>query len=652
MSNADDLGEESDVLSEEILSVLVELADRDRAFDGSEADRTVRQALGALSSFRGKRVVDEQAVGYLAHAKSLVERGAALIEDENAKEALFDAVTYFDKIRSRAIDRMIESDRRGQPKGRASTPPDLEPMVLGLGTPALIKGVAIALPRMFLREQDAFVSKALPKDMAELVAQAEAEALQTRPSQLSGPGPKTQKGDAGERHQVEVLARDAMEDLASYSTLRKLGDEEAWGAAEAFERRLLASLDALVALARPLRPDQAELDLAEALFAYATEWIVPDRGRAFAFAITMASVASDAALLWVLMGLRRAEAAARPAYTEALALGSNPHIAEKLITILTDDGPKETTLVALEAAGRRRLFHAGAMLPLTTHPDARIASLAIRGLMSAPAELASETLSRLIERGQRLVVRAVAGETLIDKGPPAQPGASAKGVARGREVLRGVIEELLGHEASRAPLDRGPARKRLDADDRIALSHALRGLAVAGDGLDAEHVWAAAHALGSYREVGFFGHVPHVALLFATLSELDGRGTTSQDDGEARGSAGAWVEQLELLATALKRITGIDAPKHGPGRYDLNGFKRLWEEKVPTIALGRTRFGKPFQRADLLAELAAPATRQADRRLLAKEVAHHSEGVLHFDVDGWVADQKAFLKLAREAWDA
>lgn len=651
MSRTDDLGEESDVLSEEILSVLVDLADRDRAFDGSDADRTVRQALGALSSFRGKRVIDEKAVGYLAQAKTLLESGASLVEDENAKEALFDAVAYFDRIRSRAIDRMIESDRHGQARTQASIPPSMEVMVLGLGTPALIKGVSIALPRMFLREQDAFVSKALPKDMEELVAQMEAESLQIRPSQQSGPGPKTRNGDAGERHQVEVLARDAMEDLASYSTLRVLGDEEAWGAAADFERRLLASLDALVALARPLRPDAAELDLAEALFAYATEWIVPDRGRAFAFAITMCSVASDAALLWVLMGLRRVEAGARAAYTEALALGSNPHIAEKLIMILTDDGPKETTLVALEAACRRRLFHGGSMLPLTTHPDPRIASLAIRCLMSAPSELAVETLTRLIERGERQVIRAVAGETLIEKGLPAQQGASAKGVTRGREALRGVIEELLGQDVAGASHDRGRPRKRLDAEGTTALSHALRGLAVAGDALDAEHVWAAAHAIRSYREVGFFGHLPHVALLFATLTELDRRGTTLQDDEEAGGSAQTWVGQLEMLATALRRITGIDPPKYGPGRYDLDGFKRLWEEKAPTIPLGRSRFGKPFQRADLIVELEAPSTRQADRRLLAKEVAHHSEGVIHFDVDGWVTDQKAFMKMAREAWD-
>lgn len=636
MTGADDLGDESDVLSEEILSVLVELADRDRAFDGSEADRTVRQALAALSAFRGKRVLDDTAMSHLAEAKALLERGARGVDDAHAQEALLDALAYFDRIRSRAIDRMVESDRRGQARGVPSIPPDLEPMVLGLGAPPLIQGVAIALPRMFLREQEVLGSRTLPQDMEELVAQAEAETLRARASQPSGPHPKTRNGDAGERRQVEVLARDAMEDLASYSTLRVLGDEEAWGAAADFERRLLASLDALVALARPVRPDAAALDLAEALFAYASEWIVPDRGRAFAFALTMCSVASDAALLWVLMGLRRVEASARAAYTEALALGSNPHIAEKLILILTDDGPKETTLVALEAAYRRRMFHGGAMLPLTTHPDPRIASLAIRCLRSAPVELAVETLTRLIDRQERLLTRAVAGETLIEKGLPAQLGAAAKGVTRGREALRGVVEQLLGPAAAAAHAKRRAASR--GTDDDTALLHALRGLAVAGDAADADHVWAAAQATGSYRELGFFGHAPHVQPLFARLAELE--------------EAPASEAQREQAAAALRRITGIEPHRLGPGRYDAETFKRQWSEQAASRPSGRLRFGKPFQRAMLIGELEAPSTRQADRRLLAKEVAHHSEGLIQLDVDGWVADQRALLKLARDAWEA
>jgi len=417
-----------------------------------------------------------------------------------------------------------------------------------------------------------------------------------------------------------------MEDLASFSTLRVLSHDEAWKHGEGFERRLLANIDSLVALARPVRSGAAELDLAEALFSYATEWAVPDRGRAFGFALTLCCVDSDAALLWVTMALRRAALPTFPGYVDAFALGSNPTISSKLIGLLSDDMPRDLMIVALQAALRRRLFNAGRMLPLSGHPDAEVAALATRCFAFAPAAFAQTGLVELALAASPLV-RVAAGVTMIELG-----------MAQGRQVVRDVIDETVG-------------RGVIELSDvhRTAALSALRALAVNADPKDADRVWASARALKSYREVGFFGHVAHVPLLFATLDELDGTAGEAPDEG--------WYDQMDRAAGAILRITGIMPPSFGTGRYDLPAFKQLWSQHGPDVQSvaqreGRLRFGKPWSRKAMVDELSEPETHQGNRRLLASVSSSASSGELRFDVDGWIASQRAFLEMVREAWDA
>lgn len=618
----EEIRERADVLSEELLSILLELSEDERGFKGSGADQTLREALATVSSFRGKPQLDDSAVEELAHARALLGKALTMIASETSRESVSDLADFLDKLRARSIELMVERDRHGT--GRKAEPRLVDDVVLSLGTPALVKGVAISVPRLFVEggeKRRTALAKTDDDDDDDDDDEDEDEAP------ISERRARSRNGDEGERAQIEALARDAMEDLSSFSTLRVLSDDEPWKYGHAFERRLLANLDCLVSLARPVRSGAAELDLAEALFAYASEWIVPDRGRAFGFALTLCCIDSDSALLWVTMALRRAAYQTLPAYVDAFVLGSNPSIPTKLIGLLSDDVSREIVIVALEASLRRRIFNAGRMIPLSAHPDVEVAALATRCFAFAPQPLAQTGLSELSLASHPLV-RVSAAVTMLEIGMAAQA----------LQVLRDFIDETVGRGTVEAA---GLERK--------ALRVALRALAVNADPNDADRVWVTARTLRSYREVGFFGHVAHVPLLFATLDEL------SQADVSVELVLAGTVELLERVAGAIHRITGVNPPSFGSSRYDLEGFKQLWAEHGPDVQAvamreGRVRFGRPWAKKRSVDELGDPETRQGDRRLLADELTLASDGQLRFDVDGWITDQRAFLKMVQEAW--
>lgn len=613
----EELRERIDIISDELLSVLLELSNSERGFQGSGADQTLREALAATATFRQSKSLHPEAIEELARARSLLDKARGMIADESSRESVADVMDFLDKLRARAIESMVEQDRAGE---RKEAPRFVDEHVLSLGTPALVRGIVIPVPRWFAASGggNAVVRVGDEED------EDDEEDEEAAPEAAR---PRSRNGTPGERAQIEQLARDAMEDLASFSTLRVLGDDEPWKYGEGFERRLLANLDALVALARPTRRGAAELDLAEALFAYATEWIVPDRGRTFGFALTLGCVDSDSALLWVTMALRQAAVQTMPAYVDALVLASNPSIPSKLIGLLSDDVSRDVVLVALKAALRRKLFNGGRMMPLSAHPDAEVAALATRCFAFAPAPLAQSGLQELAA-SEHLSVRVAAGATMLELGL----------TVPGLQVLRDSIDETVGRGKLE---DSGPQRS--------AIHRALRSLALHGDPHDADRVWATARALHAYREVGYFGHIGHVPLLFATMDEL------SQAEVSVSLVLAGVIDLLTQTAGALRRITGIDPPSFGSSRYDLDGFKQLWASRAPEVqnvayTEGRLRFGRAWAKRRIVEELLDPETRQGDRRLLADELALVSGGQLRFDVDGWVNDQRAFLRMVQEAW--
>ena len=68
------------------------------------------------------------------------------------------------------------------------------------------------------------------------------------------------------------------------------------------------------------------LGVPRAVWSYAIESNVPDKGRAFALAFILGCSSSSVALRWIALGMQRADPALLPTFAEALALASNPDI--------------------------------------------------------------------------------------------------------------------------------------------------------------------------------------------------------------------------------------------------------------------------------------------------------------------------------------
>jgi hypothetical protein len=604
-----DVLERAELVSEELVNILLRLS-TSRTFEGSDADRSLRQALAELSSFRGRRVFDEGWVELIRRAEELVSAALAELSDPEIRESVTDVVGFLQSLRSSAIDRLVERDPRAVFSEQRGAPADAEPYVASAGSPAAQRGVAVAVPRLFAAP-DAPVADDDPEDESNDDAATELRPLRRER------GGKSQGGTPRERMMVEALARDAMEDLGAFANLRQCFDDEAWSNAEPFERRLLGCLDALTSTARPVVAGRAELDLAEALFGYATEWSVPDRGRAFAFAFTLATLPQDTALLWVEMGLKSADVRVHPAYVDALALARSPAIDARIRGLLAGDVPRDVMLAGLQAALRRGLFHAGTMLSLLAHPDATIAELATLATSCAKTPVLVEALATR-DSEARLVVRGAQALAL-----------SLHGERRGHTLAREVGERALA------------------VRDELAARRALRALVLHADNADHELVWQLVELTRRYRDAGFFGHAPHVPRLFAVVEALDRRMVGADLEP---GKVDLFMTQSVDCAAAIRRISKLDLPRFGSGRFDVEAGETMvsaWQPAMP----GRLRFDGMFDRLGVARELRDDKTQQGERLVLTDELAFHSQGAYRLDPTAWVAEQRTLLDMVIDAWN-
>lgn len=609
-----DVLERAELVSEELVNILLRLS-TSRSFEGSDADRSLRQALAELSTFRGRRVFDEGWVELLGRASELVRAADGQLSDPTIRESVADVLSFLHALRSSAIDRLVERDPRAIHEQRGALPlgglsADAEPFAASAGSPAVQLGVAVAVPRLF-----AVSEEPIPDDDPEDESNDDA-ATEVRP--LRGEqGGKSRGGSSRERMMIEALARDAMEDLGAFANLRKCFDDEAWSNAEPFEQRLLGCLDALTSTARPVIAGRAELDLAEALFGYATEWSVPDLGRAFAFAFTLATLPQDTALLWVEMGLKSADVRIHPSYVDALALARSPAIDTRIRGLLAGDVPRDVMLVGLQVARRRGLFHAGTTLALLAHPDPTVAELATLSLSCAKTPVLVEAVATR-DNEARLVVRAAQALAL-----------SLHAERRGHLLAREVGERALA------------------VRDEPASRRALRALVLHADPPDHELVWRLAELTRRYRDVGFFGHAAHVPRLFAVMEALDRRMVSADLDP---GKVDLYMTQSIDCAAAIRRITKLELPRFGSGRFDVEAGSALVSAWQPAIA-GRLRFDAAFERRSIARELREDKTHQGERLVLVDELAFHSQGEYRIDPSAWVAEQRTLLDMVIDAWN-
>ena len=147
----------------------------------------------------------------------------------------------------------------------------------------------------------------------------------------------------GERQMMRDLARDALEDIAGFRTLRHPIPTETWLDQAPFEQRLLNQIDYFVSLG---------FHALQEVSAFHAASEVPDPDRAFAVALALNCIeGADTAYTSVAI-LRDSPPEEMPGYAEGFQLAPNPYVDRALADLLRLDNA-DFGRVALQAMGRR-----------------------------------------------------------------------------------------------------------------------------------------------------------------------------------------------------------------------------------------------------------------------------------------------------------
>jgi hypothetical protein len=575
-------------LRDEIDGMLLELPDAEGAVPSA-----LKTAAGAVSRFCELGLSDDGIASLDRVRDELVKAREALPADrvEADGAVLEEARSWAEDLRRRALDRLPSAAMLAERLARAEV---ANPFQASVGAPVVHVPFEIPAPEV-IEKRRPFLEPPVDKGDG-------------HPTEKPKPAPITV--------QLARLGRDAMEDVAILGGLRRLKDDDVWSQTREFEARLLANLDALWSLDRPVDPSSPRLGVPQALFAYVTEWSFPDWGRAFALSFSLGCVDSEAALRWVVLAMRRSDSAVMSAYVAGLAAASGSSIGKVALAELTGDVNADTAAAWLEVAEKKRVFEASAIVPLLTHPSAAVRIRAARCLRNAPRDLAISALHELADDAD-LVVRAEAADELAAVGRP-----------EGAERLRLVLSETLGStDAGAEPV----AEESLDDASRAAVWVALAGLAIGGDPADEARVLAVSLRLRTGPEwLGWYGRPAHVEILLRELHAARELGP----EGHARA---------EACERAIQRITGLGT----------NGSVAALRAEVATLVetsagyreARRARHGKPFDVQAIPAELRDPQAKQGARRMLARELALHTPAAPRIDVDDWLSRQDSTLAL-------
>jgi hypothetical protein len=522
-----------------------------------------------------------------------------------AMDRLRGVETSLRALREASIDALVAmQDRRLRAPAPADEATPLEPFRASAGVPAL-HAVLKAPPRVLV-------------DLRPVTGPDEiddAEDVLDEPEDEPPPLPRT-PDEARLVEHARALARDCLSDLANLGGLRVPLPDAPWTQAEPFERRLLANLDALLALAAEPHELPAAFNLFEEVQRYARESPVVDPPREQARALTFASTRGEHALRAVVLTLKQAHPDTFGAYRDALTLARHPSTAPLMRELLLADPDPRRVVVAIEVLRFLREARVADLAAFTAHPDPRVRLTALRAFGVVPE-------------------RAAAAEVLIDAlADEADPRVAAE--IAGALVRLGRLEGLLWARARAEEAD--PAAP---GDVRLAT---LRLLALAGGSEDAPRFL---RIFGSSPRdaalAGLFGHPLVVPQLLETLAATNA----------SRRATGPWAHPTEVAtALALERITGArlrDAPRE-LNDYDFarapTPFAETWSawwdaRRVELDGNAKLRWGEPYSPPQTARELASPGPSEL-REDLALELAVVA-GDVGLEAGDWVARQRAVL---------
>ena len=417
------------------------------------------------------------------------------------------------------------------------------------------------------------------------------------------------------------MTRDCLHEIAILSGLRAPLAEAPWTHGEPFELRLLASLDALHALAYEPHGLPPAVSLFEEIQRYAREAPTVDPPREFTRAFAFACARGEGALRGVALALKQSHPMTIPAQEAALCLARHPATPDFMRELLGEQDPM-LLLLAIEVLRFCRDAGVPDLAPLTGHPHEKVRVAA---------------LSALAFVQERETAAEVLADALADERdePPRAALAAAEALVR--------LGRVDGLEWARERLASGPAG---DADVRVGC---MRLLALAGGDADAPLLTEAFGVAPREAELlGFHGHPSLIDPLLEALWAANG----------VRRSIGPWVHPLEIAATAaLARITGLspmDAQREVHD-YDFTNnpsiFAETWQRacderarELPTW--GKLRFGKPYRPELTIDELASESI-VAVRGDLAFELGLYL-GNTPFEPTDWVARQRETLASCRQ----
>jgi hypothetical protein len=558
----------------------------DEATGSERARDALRGASHALQRFRDEGLSTARPLEPLEDAAACVER--ALLDVDASERALFEeARAEIVALRLAALDRI-------GPGAPAAHGPKVEVGTFraSVGAPSLRHGVEV--PPIAL----------LPPEL-QIDDEPDEEETQAAPNEwATGLALETP-----ELAQLKELARDTMEDLGVLGGLRRPLPEEPWTAPVQFEQRLLAQLDALFALARASHPAQPKLELIRELYAYVTEWAIPDVARTFSLAMSLACIDGEAAARWLMGLLRSAHPRTHEAFADALLLGPSPAIPAAIAARLTSTEPSRALVTLLEVARRRGDIDPAAVAVLFAHPDAEVVEAVACAAVRLPKAMAVPLLTDTLDAKDARVSSAAAEALAV------------LGVVDGAEALRTTLQ---AHVARGGSQEAGPAVVR-----------ALRTLACLGRGEDAELVLNAARVVPDGLEwLGVYGSPAHLDVL---LSAAEGAGTPDALRGLEHMVGGIWDIDPKRLARDPERTAEVAAD-------------RSRRREAAKGAPGRLRRGESHKgAATLVAALCDPEARASYRADWAFELTLATSGERVLVVEDWISRQRATLEAMRTA---
>lgn len=431
-----------------------------------------------------------------------------------------------------------------------------------------------------------------PKTIEELRAMAKATPAAPEPAVEAASTKDATPPPVDDGEVVRRVARECLEDIASFRALRKPIPTETWLDQAPFEQRLLDNIDAFVSLGERALPS---------VTLFHAEAPAPDPARAFAVALTLGSIEGTAPIDIAVATMKAAAPEELPAFAEGFTLAPSPAI--------------DVELPALFAA-----------------PNPALAGLAL-DVLGARGTLPIDTGERILERNDPSLFGKLARAF-------GTAGAKSKAIAALNELL--AREPSLFFLATKSLLRRGDPHVRDRLRERLPSSFWL--LALSGRGTDAPLLLDAftgptASLPTNIRALGRFGSVAAIPVLIGLLD--------SKDEGVPE--AAAWA--LDFMTGA-----GLVASKEVPWSPNAEATRTVtvpvvdrdvWDGwyarmKPQLDPRSKLRYGRPFVPSMIADELRSNGS-VLHRADAAFELVVATGLGMRFEIGDWVVRQQHHL---------